>query len=43
MRNSVRDYGDEAANLIMALTVDEAEHGRSRFEIVHVRVDDMGG
>lgn len=42
MRNDVTDYGEEAKNLLMALTVDEAENGKSRFEILHVRTDNSG-
>ena len=42
MRNDITDYGEEANNLLMALTVEEAENGMGRFEIVHVRTDNSG-
>jgi len=42
MRNDVTDYGPAAHQLLMALTVDEIEQGKGRFEIVHMRTEDMG-
>jgi hypothetical protein len=42
MRNEVMDYGNSAMSLLMALTVDDIENGKRRFEIIHVRTEDGG-
>jgi len=42
MRNDTTDYGEAAHNFLMALTIDEVENGKSRFEIVHMRTDNSG-
>jgi len=42
MRNETMDYGHAAQSLLMALTVDEVENGRSRYEIIHIRTEDGG-